>query len=188
LNIDTAAKVISLLGSTPEADVVDVATALRVLSENDFEVRKNVSMGGIKGAPDWAGYETSLWTLGEHIRPWLKKRRDLRGRNALLDAINEIVVNPKFGKGRQNLILLLGDYGDKSYGMSIAGLLSDSDVLGHAIKALTKLGINGLDDVVSAIMRDTTHGWIRTASKKYLQKVGRNSNICEDIWITVTPQ
>jgi hypothetical protein len=174
LNID-AAKVIAVLGSMPETDVAEVAAALRVLSEHYFEVKKNVSMRGVDGAPDWAGYEIALWKLSEDIRPWLKKRRDLRGKNTLYDAINEIVADPKFGKGRQDFILLLGDYGDKSYGTSIAGLLSDSDVCGHAIKALTKLGIGGLDDAVSAIMRDTKHGWVRTAAKKYLQKVGMNS-------------
>jgi hypothetical protein len=173
-NVD-AAKLISLLGSTPNADVVDVAMALRVLSEHYFQVRKGLSMRGVDGAPDWEGYESALWKLSENIRPWLHKRRDLRGRNALMDAICGIVVNSQFGKGRQNFILLLGTYGDRSYGASITGLLSESDVCGHAIQALTKLKIGGLDDAVSIIMRDTKYGWIRAAGKKYLQKVGRNS-------------
>lgn len=74
------------------------------------------------------------------------------------------------GKGRQSLIPLLADWGDGEFGETLGLLVADSEVRGHAIKALTKARIGGHREQVQKVAEETS-GWIRQAAKKYLSKV-----------------
>jgi len=132
-----------------------------------------VSMEGVRGAPDWYVFETECWNLFEKIRSFLRQNRQLRGQNELLDVLASIAADRQFGKGRQNLVLMLAEFGKDSYASVIGKLLSDNEVLGHAIKALIRGKIQGYSSDVSEILNQTKIGWIRSAAKKYLSSVGQ---------------
>lgn len=151
-------------------DPGDVAVALEAACNHYFETRKNVSMKGVGGAPDWTGYESATWQLSEAVRHYLKVRRDLRGRNVLLDRVSSIVSSEKSGKGRQNFVLILGEFGNQEYAPALKKLVLDPEVGGHAIKALTRLKADGCAETISAVLKSTTVGWIRTAAKEYLKR------------------
>ncbi len=130
-----------------------------------------VSMHGVGGAPDWCGFETRTWELGELLRGYLKLRRDLRGKGPVLDSVASLSGRRELGKGRQSLVLLLGDYGGSAYAETLGALLSDPAVRGHVLKALVKAKIPGYRGAVEEIER-SEQGWIRQAARKYLTTVG----------------
>lgn len=128
----------------------------------------HISMNGVQGAPDWKGYETDLWRLSEELREFFRNNRKLRGKNAFLDAIVRIASDSRFGKGRQNFVLILGEFGKGEYGDVLGKLLSDVDVYGHALKGLIRGKTLGYERSVAAILEKEKLGWIRSAAKKYL--------------------
>lgn len=132
---------------------------------------RGVSMRGTLGAPDWLAYEMRIWTLGETLRQLMKKDKRWRGVTAILEAAAKVVRCAEFGKGRQTFVLLLGDYGDKSYSSVLGDCLRDAETRGHALKSLTKLGAEGFDMHARRIALEDS-GWIRTAAKRYLSVAG----------------
>jgi hypothetical protein len=156
-----------------EVEVGTVGKAFRDALVELVATGQAVSMEGVNGAPDWYVFETECWNLSETIRKFLRRNRELRGQNELLDVFASVAADRRFGKGRQNLVLMLAEFGKDAYARVIGQLLSDNEVLGHAIKALIRGKIQGYSSEVSEILNRTKIGWIRSAAKKYLSTVGQ---------------
>ena len=148
---------------------IEVSDAIKTLCREWQNRAQGTAMLGQLGAPDWKTYELRIWELGESIRLFLQKKRGWRGRCALMDAIKDILLEAQFGKGRQTFALLLGDFGKGEYGEELASVLSQSEVCGHAIKALRKAKISGYSDNVREVFARES-GWVKSAAKKYLQQ------------------
>jgi len=149
----------------------DVEKSIRVLPGQYRGCEVGVEMPGVRGAADWHGYEMRIWELSEAIREYLKRKRTLRGQCEILDAIADVVKEPRFGKGRQNFVLILAQYGGSSYASTIAWALDDPEIMGHAVKALAKLREPGYSERIEEILKHSRVGWIRSAAKSYLRSV-----------------
>ena len=147
-----------------------VAKMICLLAEYYYSSRKSLSMKGIKGAPDWFGYESALSQLSEHVRAHLEARRNLRGQSPVLDAVATVVSDSRFGKGRQNFVLLLGEFGATNYAQAIGHALSDRELAGHAVKAALRARIPGLEHAISKVAAETTQSWVKSACVRYLAK------------------
>lgn len=148
-----------------------VAKALELLPAHYLETQQAPEMQGIGDAPVWRGYEMRLWELSEHVRRYLMANRRIRGRCNILNNIASITTDRRLGKGRQNFIIILGQYGGDAYTDELGALLLDPDVLGHAVKALTRLKAPNYVDRIKVILSESKAGWIKAAAKKYLTKV-----------------
>lgn len=157
-------------GVSPEA----VEECLRVLPGHHRSGKVGVEMPGVQGGADWYGYEMRIWELSELLREYLKTKRRLRGSCGVFDAVADIVKDSRFGKGRQNFVLVLAQYGGSSYASTIAGTLDDPELMGHAVKALAELREPGYTEQIKGILERSRVGWIRKASKQYLHIVGRD--------------
>lgn len=148
-------------------DGMRLASALPIFAEHLRQTRTGLSMAGVDGAPDWRGFETALWKLSETLRPLMSARRDWRSGSDVLKAVVLLCKDPGYGKGRQNLVLILGQFGGASEATVLASLLDDPDVQGHAIKALAR--IKDLRYHVEVEKRVAKlKGWMRGAAKRYL--------------------
>lgn len=146
-----------------------VVAALQALPSHYRETEGETEMQGIRGAPDWLGYEMRLWELSEVIRVYLGRKRGMRGRCEVLDAVAEIASHREYGKGRQNFVLLLSQYGGQGYSDVLGGLLDDTEVHGHAVKGLTRLKEHGYAGKIESILCDSKVGWVKAAARKYLR-------------------
>lgn len=150
-----------------------VVEALQALPIHYREAEEETEMLGVRGAPDWHGYEMRLWELSEVIRVYLRRKRGLRGKCEVLDTIAKITSDAQYGKGRQNFVLLLSRYGGQEYSDLIGGLLDDDDVSGHAVKGLTKLKKPGYAGKIESILSHSKVAWIKAEARKYLRNVRR---------------
>lgn len=151
-------------GSLGETELAEV---INLLSERWSEELTGIYMRGVDGAPDWKEFEHNIWQLGEAIRPVIKRRK-WRGRTVVLDEVARVLLDKKYGKGRQTFALILGDYGNDGYGAVLAVGLVDKDVCGHCIKALTKAKLYDYEDEVRSVFDDSS-GWVKLAARKYLE-------------------
>ncbi len=174
MDVDQAKALLEAMRTSPPGEIQEAALgeALKAVAYHFRRTLTGVSMKGVRGAPDWLGYETSLWSVSEDLRKFLQKRKNLRGRNILFDCCEELARDSSLGKGRQNLVLLLGQYGGLSYSDILETLLSDEDVYGHAIKGIARAKIPGLENKVRAVLEEEKIGWIRNAARKYLKEFG----------------
>jgi hypothetical protein len=172
MNVEASRECIASLAATAarDADSARVAEAIRVLANHYFDTRKGLSMRGVGGAPDWMGFESEIWRLSESVRGFLKARRDLKGRNPFMETILALATDRRFKKGRQNLVLLVGEFGDISFAKTLSGDLDDADVSGHAVKALIKLKAAGYADEVGRALELASSAWVKKAAKSYLLK------------------
>jgi hypothetical protein len=115
------------------------ARLLSSVAQLAVERLRGVSMKGVTGGPDWLGFETALWEISEDLRAYLKAHKRIRGKHTLLDAVAAIVADASYRKGRENFVLVLGEYGGWAYADSIAQLLDDADVSAQVLAALRKL-------------------------------------------------
>jgi hypothetical protein len=157
-----------LSGSQRDVEPEQVAEMIAVLAEHYYVNRKGLSMKGVKGAPDWLGYESALWQLSERVREYLRGRKDLRGKNQVLDASAMLVSDARLGKGRQNFVLLLGEFGGLVYSDAIRQALLDADISGHAVKAALRAKMPGMDDAVRRVSAQTAQSWVKSACRRYL--------------------
>ena len=169
MSIEEALAVIDTVGVTPSRalDGSQLAMAIEVVAKNWHATRTGLSMVGVDGAPDWLGFETALWKLSERLRPVLSARKDWRSESDIMQAVVRLCRNQSYAKGRQNFVLMLGDFGGPREAEELGHLLTDTDVQGHAIKALCKLR----DDRFRAAVKNLApllHGWSKSAAKKYL--------------------
>ena len=151
----------------------DVVFALEVLPAYFLQTRCSVYMKGVRGAPDWLEHESLTWELSELVRLWLKARRSSIERDGVLDAVAHLVRNERHAKGRQNFVLLLGECGGVRYGETLALLLGDPNVAGHAVKALMKSQTPGYTAQVQKVLSKAKAAWVKTAARKYLALVNK---------------
>jgi len=149
----------------------DVEKSIRVLPDYYRSHHVGVEMPGVRGAADWYGYEMRIWELSEAVREYLKKKRTLRGPCGVFDAIADVVKEPRFGKGRQNFVLILAQYGGSSYASTIAWALDDPEIMGHAVKSLANLREPGYSERIEEILEHSRVAWIRSAARNYLRSV-----------------
>jgi len=153
----------------------DIAEAITFLTDYWFENFKNLGMKGVESAPDWSSFELKIWELGELLRLFLRKKKNWRGKNIILDAVENILKEKKYGKGRQTFALLLGDFGQGEYGESLGKVLDQADVYGHAIESLIKAKKGNFIEEIKKIS-EIEKGWIRKSAKKYLKQFSPNSS------------
>ena len=146
-----------------------VVEVLQTLPPHYRDTQQEKEMQGVRDAPDWCGYEMRVWELSEVIRVYLRRKRGMRGKCQVLDAVAEIASNAEYGKGRQNFVLLLSQYGGQEYSDVLGRLLEDRDVLGHAVKGLAKLRDPAYVAKIESILSDAKIGWIKAAARKYLR-------------------
>ncbi|MGZ5573330.1 MAG: HEAT repeat domain-containing protein, partial [Usitatibacter sp.] len=148
---------------------VEIASSLLHFANDSHSNRTGLAMRGVAGAPDWVGYEMALWKASERLRALLRARKELRGDTATVGACLSLIADRRFGKGRQNLVLLVGEFGTPKMASALGSLLDDPDVYGHAIKALSKLKAKGFGEPVKRVLDSERVAWIKTAARKYLE-------------------
>lgn len=169
---ESARALVKTLGETPKmVTPKEIVSALDVLVPFLLRNNREICIRGINGAPDWLGYEHELWQISESLRGYLSTNKAIRGRHSFIDYLAGLIRNKKLGKGRQNFLLVLAQYGKDAYAREIAGLLNDPDVSGHAVLALSKLKTPGFAVEVQGIMDSTKFAWVRNAAKRYLKSV-----------------
>jgi len=117
---------------------------------------------------DWYDFEHELWGIGEEIRQHIlcgKKKPNAEQ----VERIVSICMDKRAKRGRESFVMLLGKKCYINYAEKIATLLSDSDVDGHVIDTLYKMGADGYNLQIEPF---TNHNrvWIRNKAKKYLEK------------------
>lgn len=152
-----------------QADVPDHAALLLRAAEEAKETLRGISMPGVAGAPDWYGYETALWDVSEDLRAYLRSRRAIRGRHPLFDAVAKIVADASYGKGRENFVLVLGQYGGHHYADVIATGLGDPDVSAQALHALRKMKDGRFVQLARRLENDPPTPATRTEARSYLR-------------------
>lgn len=147
----------------------DLANAVIYLASHWKKTLREPYMTGVDGAPDWLEFEHRVWSLGEDLRRLLQKKKKWREETRLFDAFSSIAADPEYDKGRQTFVLLLGDFRGDRYHRLLASLLSDDDIDGFAIKALSKTKAGGHVERIRAIEKNAT-GWKKQAAKTYISK------------------
>ena len=119
---------------------------------------------------DWYDFEHELWGKGEEIRQYILRGKK-RPNTKQVERIVSICMDKRAKRGRESFVMLLGKKCYVNYAEKIATLLNDSDVDGHAIDTLYKMGADGY---ISQIKPFINHNrtWIRNKAKKYLEKYG----------------
>jgi hypothetical protein len=160
-----------------EAQAAELGRRLVSYATERTKVRRGVSMRGGEGRPDWLGFEMDLWDLSEQVRSLFRKNKKLRGPVEPLLSIGHIVEQEQFGKGRQNFVLLLGEFGGSHFVKPLEVAAEDPDLVGHALKAATKARVSSaaITRVANKLATERGKGWIRTAAKQYLEKVANAS-------------
>ena len=167
MNLEKAQEVYRSLAE--QKDQETVVEALRALLGH-WATLTQVGMSGAMGAPDWTSGEGRIWDAGEGVRQLMRARK-WKGPGPLLDLVAEVSADPKFGKGRQTFVLLLGDFGKGSYASRLGPLLEDPEVQGHAMDSLRKAKVGGFAEQASRLAAETK-GWIRQSARKYLKDFG----------------
>lgn len=138
--------------------------------------RKVLSIKGVDGAPNWYGYEYKIWDANfKYIEPILKVKK-FKGKKKLTDGLLSICLSNKYGKGRQSLIILIGEYGIKTYASSLGPLLDDSEVTIQVIAALTKMKDVSQYEKIKAFAEKEKATPERFYAKKYVNKVKKDSS------------
>ncbi len=117
---------------------------------------------------DWYDFEHELWGKGEEIRQHI-----LCGKKKLnteqVERIVSICMDKRAKRGRESFVMLLGKKCYVNYAEKVATLLNDSDVDGHVIDTLYKMGADGYSlQIKPFIIHNRV--WIRNKAKKYIEK------------------
>lgn len=146
----------------------EAASIITAMCDQWSTALRHLSIKGVDGAPDWMGFERKIWELGESLRKCFIKRRDWRESTSLLEVIRSVARDPRFAKGRQSFVVLLGHFGGSGAASTLRELLNDKEVQGHALMAL-RLG--KITDAVSEAreIAGKSTGWVRSEAKKYLR-------------------
>lgn len=160
-------------GNFDDLSQIALTEAIRLLVDSWRKNLIKVSMNGVMGAPDWLGYELKIWKMGEVLRHLYRFRR-WKGKDVLLDQVANLIKNRDYGKGRQTLALLLGDFGGKYYSDDLIELLDDRDICGHVIKAIKKARIRGMSEKVRHIA-ENSGGWVKRAAQNYIKDEEKRS-------------
>lgn len=118
--------------------------------------------------PGWYDFELKLWAKGEELRQLLKTSgRTLS--ESHIHAILTICRNGSAKRGRQSFLMLLGRKCYAAHGQTVAALLSDPHLTGHAIDTLYKMGVSGYCREVEPFLNHPMT-WVRNSAKRYLLK------------------
>lgn len=139
--------------------------------------RKGLSIKGVDGAPNWCGYEYMIWKANfKYIEPILKVKK-FKDENKLMEGLLSLCLSPKYGKGRQSLIILIGEYGLKTYSPSLGVLLDDSEVTIQVISAFTKMKDVSQYEKIKVLAEKEKATPERFYAKKYINKVKRTPSL-----------
>jgi hypothetical protein len=116
----------------------------------------------------WYSFEYNIWRLGENLRNIIKKR-NFKKSARVEKTIIDVLMNNRYGKGRETFALLVGEFKFHLSDKQIEILLEDKDIYGHLINSLRKLKIKGFDEKMKSII-NSEKGWIKSEAKKYLDK------------------
>lgn len=120
------------------------------------------------GEPGWYDFELKLWDKGEQLRQLLLTTgRTLSDTQA--QTVLTICRDIRAMRGRQSFLMLLGRKKHAPYADTVAGLLSDPQVAGHAIDVLYKMGAQGYCREIEPFLKHEK-SWIRNSAKRYLSK------------------
>jgi hypothetical protein len=103
------------------------------------------------GVPGWHSFELELWRIGEEIRQIMNSATGLRKDEAIYSRLIRIAADQKAKRGRQSFVLLFCYRPCASWASSIADLIADPDVAGHAILALYKMKARGYSDMIKPL-------------------------------------
>ena len=168
---EAAVRLVRRAGKDPAAHSADeIVAALDLLREEIATRKSRVSSPGTDDAPAWYEHEDAAWQVASWIRAYLRKRRQHRGRSDLMDQVARFASDPRLGKGRQNFILVLGDYGRGLYVDDLIPQIDDDEVAAHVWSTLGKWRIPGLEDKASVLL-DSSDVRLRRNVRKYLERV-----------------
>lgn len=119
---------------------------------------------------DWYGFEHELWEKGEEIRQHIIYGNK-KPNTEQVERIVSICMDKRAKRGRESFVMLLGKKCYVKYAEKIATLLSDSDVDGHVIDTLYKMGADGYGLQIKPFV-EHNRTWIRNKAKKYIEKYG----------------
>ena len=92
--------------------------------------------------------------------------------DSVANDVIQLVSDPRHGKARQMLAIALGDMRDPRVLRVLVGLLDDSQIRGHAIIGLRKLGATAAKPYLERFLKDP-ETWIRNEAKKAITKIER---------------
>ena len=147
----------------------DFAEALESSLEVWLVSLRNLSMNGARGAPDWLGYETRTWAIGESIRQLTSKKAKWRNSSTLIATLARIVADRRLGKGRQPYLALVARYGRSQYDELLIDSLDQREIVGHAVKPLRIAKVRGAAPKVEIILNEDLPTWIKNEARKYLK-------------------
>ena len=165
----TARRAIDTLPATVE-HVEDILGRIAELPLIRNRFRDEYVVLGPDGPITWANHESLTWALGESIRQILRAHRAFRKDPRLWEAVERVVSDHAVGKGREPFVMLLGLYGGSARAPLLLGLLDDTEVVGHALYALRRLGVPDAKEKARALLSHR-RAWVRGEAKKYLRKI-----------------
>lgn len=123
----------------------------------------------IKNVPAWHNHEHAIWELGEQARQRLAEQPRLRADVELYRTFLPLIADRAAGRGRQSWVTLFEFTGCAPFANEVAALLSDPDVEGHAVEALTKMNASGHAAEVVPLL-DSRQAWIRKSARRYVSR------------------
>jgi hypothetical protein len=121
----------------------------------------------LKDTPPWAAYEMNVLQLGRALDLVIRKFGCWRGKGPVLDAAAAVMLEGRYGRGRQSFTATIGEHGLGCYGVELAALLGEEPMAGYAMKALLRGG-NG--EYVAEVRAASERGrpWVQMAARAYL--------------------
>ena len=150
-----------------------LASIVTTMCDQWYREARGVSMHGIDGAPDWYAFETHIWQFGESIRKCLIKRKAWRDWPHLRSAIERVVTERRYAKGRQTFVLLLGHFAGADAREPLMRQLDDIDV---QAQVLMSLRVAKVPDALplARMLVETGRGAVRAEAKKYIRQFSRS--------------
>lgn len=117
---------------------------------------------------DWYKFEHDLWNIGEELRQ-LALEHGKYFNPKQIGRIIAICQDCRAKRGRQSFVLLLGKKVYGKYAEEIVSLLNDTDVEGHVICTLYKMGAGQYTHLVRPFLNHK-RTWIKNDAKRYIAK------------------
>ena len=160
------------LGDTPSAIELSAAGDMLRASLHDAAMLGSTprveEAGALVGKTPWAPIEVLTWHHAEHVARYLLGAPLVRGANGLLDACAAFAVDRRFGRGRQNLVGVLGRFGRRDYGDTLGPLLADEQVYGHAVGALRRAEVADYGEQAALLFKLECALWVKIAAADYV--------------------
>ncbi len=117
----------------------------------------------------WLPHEIDTWVAAEAIRSCFVTRRIQPGPNGLLDACASIALDRRAGRGRTNMIGVLGSFGGAAYEATFIALLADRKLFGHVLGALQDSGLTAYADETILHYRGDEPSWVALVVADYVR-------------------